>query len=348
MTPFERDIDAQAQAVGRVVAHYAADGSDLLDSVRSLAAGASQVVYVAMGSSRSAALPAATTTGLCWPTDVREAGELLHYGLPAIRPDALVVLVSQSGRSVETVAVAERLQAARHRRLVAVTNDPNSPMATAAQVVLPILAGEEATVATKTWMTTFTVLGLLSESLVRDASDRRPPPASLLPALDEVLAVGSIADGAGAALVSSRSVMVIARGPALAAADYGALIIKETAAMPAECLAGGSFRHGPVEVAGPDVGVVILAPSGRTAELCARLAVDSASMGSPTWLIADNGTSLPAATDRLRVTTLPAVDEAYAPLTMSVPIQRLAARLARDRGREPGVLLRSQKVTDRE
>ena len=73
-----------------------------------------------------------------------------------------------------------------------------------------------------------------------------------------------------------------------------------------------------------------------------------AGLGSPTWLIGDDAAGLPPATDRLRVTTLPAVDEAYAPLTMSVPIQRLAAILARERGRVPGVLLRSQKVTDRE
>ena len=118
----------------------------------------------------------ATTIGICWPTDVLEAGELLHYGLPAIGAEALVVLVSQSGRSIETVAVAERLRAAGHQRLVAVTNDPTSPMAASAHVTLPILAGDEATVATKTWMTTFTVLRLLSESLVRDADTRHAPP----------------------------------------------------------------------------------------------------------------------------------------------------------------------------
>ena len=118
--------------------------------------------------------------------------------------------------------------------------------------------------------------------------------------------------------------------------------------MPAECLAGGSFRHGPLEIAGPEVGMVILAPTGRTRDLCVRLAQETAESGSPTWLIGDVAGAMPAGTDRLRVTTLPAVDEAYAPLTMSVPIQRLAAVLARERGRVPGVLLRSQKVTDRE
>jgi fructoselysine-6-P-deglycase FrlB-like protein len=181
-----------------------------------------------------------------------------------------------------------------------------------------------------------------------DASVRHTPPASLLPALVEVLGTDVNAERLPAAFTGCPSLVVVARGPAIAAADYGALILKETAAIAAECLAGGSFRHGPMEIAGPDVGVVVLAPSGPTHELCVRLARDTAALGSPTWLIADDATSLPTTTDRLRVTTLPAVGEAYAPLTMSVPIQRLAARLARGRGREPGVLLRSQKVTDRE
>jgi glucosamine--fructose-6-phosphate aminotransferase (isomerizing) len=172
MTPFESDIAAQAATLDLLAAHYAATGADALDAARALATGASSVVIVGMGSSRSAALPAVTTIGACLPADVREAGELLHYGMGAIRPDALVVLVSQSGRSVETLAVAERLRAAGHPRIVAVTNDPASPMASMADVVLPILAGDEATVSTKTWVTTFAVLGLLSRSLVDENRTR--------------------------------------------------------------------------------------------------------------------------------------------------------------------------------
>ena len=347
MTPFESDIAAQADALDRLSAHYAAAGADALDAARGLVTGASQVVIVGMGSSRSAALPAATAIGGCWPADVREAGELLHYGIDAIGRDALVVLVSQSGRSVETVAVAERLQAAGHRRTIAVTNDVASPIASAADVVLPILAGDEATVATKTWATTFAVLDLLARTLV-DASGRTSLPQDVLRGMHAVVALRHLADDAATGLAGCRALVVVGRGPTLAAADYGALILKETAAIPAECLAGGSFRHGPLEIVGPEVGVIVLAPSGRTRELCVRLAEETAGLGSPTWLIGDDGGTLPTGTDRSWVTTLPAIDEAYAPLTMSVPIQRLAANLARGRGRTPGVLLRSQKVTDRE
>jgi glutamine---fructose-6-phosphate transaminase (isomerizing) len=348
MTPFELDIGAQAQALERVLAHYTTAGAMTLEASRQLAMGASDVAIVAMGSSRSAAMPAAETIGSSRPACVREAGELLHYGMDGLRPDTLVVLVSQSGRSVETVAVADRLRASGHRRLIAVTNDPSSPMAAVSDVVLPILAGDEATVATKTWTTTFAVLGLLARALADPASALPTVSSSVVRALATTVGVQGLAEDAGAAMAGCSAVVVVGRGPALAAADYGALILKETAAIPAECLAGGSFRHGPLEIAGPAVGMVVLAPRGRTRDLCVRLAEETAGLGSPTWLVGDDDAGLPSTTDRLRVTTLPAVDEAYAPLTMSVPIQRLAAILARERGRVPGVLLRSQKVTDRE
>jgi glucosamine--fructose-6-phosphate aminotransferase (isomerizing) len=167
-------------------------------------------------------------------------------------------------------------------------------------------------------------------------------------ALDAIAATPSIADGAAAAFADVTSLAVIARGPALAAADYGALICKETIALAAQPFAAGSFRHGPMEMSGPAVGAIVMAPTGRTHALCIGMAQEIAALGSPVWLLVDDATAPPPATDRLRVTTLPAVDEADTPLTMSVPIQRLAAAMARARGRVPGVLLVSQKVTDRE
>ena len=264
MTPFESDIAAQADTLDRLAAHYAATGADALDAARVLAAGASAVVIVGMGSSRSAALPAVTTIGACWPADVREAGELLHYGMGAIRPDALVVLVSQSGRSVETAAVAERLRAAGHPRIVAVTNDTASPIASMADVVLPMLAGDEATVATKTWVTTFSVLALLARTLVEQSATFQLPEDALR-AMHDGVGRTDVAAVAAAGMAGCSSLVVVGRGPALAAADYGGLPLKETAGMPAECLAGGSFRHGPLEIVGPHVGVVVLAPSGRDA-----------------------------------------------------------------------------------
>lgn len=348
MSSFEADVLSQGTALRRVRTYYGRDGIAALRAMEALGRAASEIVFTGMGSSLSAARPAAHRLAPHRPTRVWEAAELLHYGLDAIPADALVVLVSQSGRSVETLAVGEALRRRTGACLVSVTNDPSSPMAVISDVTLPILAGEEATVSTKTWMTTFAVLDAVAETLA--AGQGREALATIPDDLPDVIQgiadQRGIASRAAAALAGCDSLVLVARGPALAAADYGALIIKETAGCAAEAMAGGSFRHGPLEIAGPAISLVVLAPQGRTRDLCLRLAVETAQLGSPTWLIGGDAGSLPGETAQLLVTRLPDVPEAFAPLTLSVPLQWLAAELATRRGRQPGVLLRSRKVTD--
>ena len=347
LTPFERDIADQGAALRRVLDHYRGANGTVLATVRSLAADAPRVVLAGMGSSLAAAGPAAARITALKPATAIEAGELLHFGLGTVPAGALVVLVSQSGRSAETLAVGERLRARGDVRIAAVTNDPDSPLALLADVTLPILAGREATVATKTFMTTFVVLDALAGALLAAAGSSDQLPAPGLPeAVDAVAARTEIASAIAGLMASCASISLVGRGRSIAAADYGALILKETAALPAEAMPGGSFRHGPLETCGPEVGLVVFAQRGPTQALAVRLARDACELGSPTWLIGDDAGTLPTDTERLRVTTLPAVEEGYVPLTMSVPIQRLAADLARRRGRVPGELLRSRKVTD--
>ncbi len=355
-TAFERDIAAQPDALRRVMAWYAADGGASLVAAGALAADTSQVMMVAMGSSLSAALPAVDRISGPRTATAHDAGELLHYGQDRIADDTVVVLVSQSGRSIETLTLAEHLRARGHARVIAVTNDPAGPLAELAAVTLPMLAGDEATVATKTYMTTFIVLHLLASALGTMGTKERPQlakagtgiPANLPDQLTAVTERKDLASAAALAMGDCTSLAIVARGPTMSAADYGALIMKETAALSAQSLTGGAFRHGPLEISGPAVGMVVMAPSGPTRDLAIRLAQETSDYGSPTWLIGDDALALPPESDRLRVTTLPAVDEAFAPLLMSVPVQRLAAALARQRGRVPGVLLRSSKVTETE
>jgi glucosamine--fructose-6-phosphate aminotransferase (isomerizing) len=345
---FESELLSQGAALRTALDRYGDGDGVPMRTVRAAAAAAPEVVLAAMGSSLSAAIPAAQRLAFSKPTAVWEAGELLHYGTDAVRAGALVVLVSQSGRSAETLALGERLRAAGATRIVAVTNDEASPLGALAEVSLPILAGDETTVATKTFMTTFVVLQAVVDAIV--GQPRGVVDEALehdLPGIVDGLSADPAAAMRAAELfVGCCSLILVARGPALAAADYGALIVKETAALPAEAMAGGSFRHGPIEIAGPRVGLVVLAPAGRTRDLCIRLAVETSELGSPTWLIADDGPDLPPATDRRLITKVPGVPEQLAPLTLTVPIQRLAAALASGAGREPGTFLRSSKVTD--
>jgi glucosamine--fructose-6-phosphate aminotransferase (isomerizing) len=348
MTTFDSDLVSQGAAIRRVLQRYGDESNVELAEARALGLGAPQVVFAAMGSSLSAALPAATRLARSQPTAVMEAGELLHYGIEGIKRGTVLVLVSQSGRSAETLALGQRMRAAGDVRILAITNDEDSPLAELADVVLPMLAGPEMAVATKTFMTTFVVVHALVDALTADPDPfiRAAITCDLPSVVDAVAADGDPAARAAELFNEIHSIVMVARGPDCRAADSGGWVDKETAGLPAEAMPGGSFRHGPMEIVGPGVGLVVLAPSGCTRELGVRLAVETSEMGGPTWLIGTDRDPLPPGTDTLLITGLPDLPERFAPLTSSVPIQRLAAALAVRNGREPGVLRRSQKVTD--
>jgi glutamine---fructose-6-phosphate transaminase (isomerizing) len=345
VSTFRADVEAQGAVVGTLLDALAGPAAVELGAVRRLAPDRTPVVITGMGSSLSASLTAAGVRA-GRRIDVCEAGELLHYGLDSLDPAALVVLVSQSGRSAETLEVGRRLQA-RGRPTVAIVNDTTSPLAEIAGAILPMRAGTEASVAVRTWVATF----VLVQALVDVLAPTQPSfvDAARAAGLPGLLAALGADPGlcAAAAEVLDRvdALAIIGRGPALAAAEYGALVVKETAALPAEAMSGGSFRHGPMEIAGPRLGVVVLAPTDATHDLATRLAADTAGCGSPTWLITDSDGNAPVAAGLL-VTRLPAVPHRLVPVTLAVPLQHLAASLAVARGREPGVLQRSGKVTE--
>ena len=178
---------------------------------------------------------------------LEDAGEFLHYGLGAASGFGCLIAVSQSGRSAETVRAVERVRGSLP--IVAVVNDVASPVAAAADVVLDVDAGVEAAVATRTYVASVAVLALLAGRVVPDG----PTPADVARAADEMDLQLHATDGARGArhLAGSRALVVVGRGPGLGAADYAALTIKESAAIPAESLSGGAFRHGPLELSRP-------------------------------------------------------------------------------------------------
>jgi glucosamine--fructose-6-phosphate aminotransferase (isomerizing) len=350
MSGFMMDVAAQPAMIRRVVAASTGRLDGPLDAAAALLARSPErpVVVVGMGSSlsggrvlHSVLVPEGRTVIL------EDAGELLHYGLGAATGFGCVVAVSQSGRSVETVRVVERLRVRGDVPVIAVVNDPASPVAHAADVVLDVDVGIEAAVATRTFVGTVAVLALLAGRAVPGG----PTPADLARAADEMDLQLHDAEGARGArhLAGSRALVIVGRGPGLGAADYAALTIKETAAIPAESMAGGAFRHGPLELTTGDVGFVILAPSGATADLAAGTAREIAARGSRTWLLADAALAhMPDDPATLLGTVVPDLSEPLAQLACAVPLQQAADELARAAGRRAGVTVVATKVTDRE
>ncbi|MCL6646009.1 MAG: SIS domain-containing protein, partial [Dehalococcoidia bacterium] len=149
-----------------------------------------------------------------------EAGELLHYGAAAVGPDEVIVAISQSGESVETRRLVEQVRGAR---VLGITNqDGAGEFCRLCDVVLPILAGPESAVSTKTHVNSLLVAMRLVAALgwqdaaPRDALERCPE------ALEQVVAdCFRRAEEAVAFLGPAPNLTVVARGPVSAARASG-------------------------------------------------------------------------------------------------------------------------------
>jgi glucosamine--fructose-6-phosphate aminotransferase (isomerizing) len=344
---FQADICSQGIILGAVLDAYEGPDAKALEAARALAHPGAPVLFTGMGSSLAVArVVAGRLVGEGIRASAHEAGELLHYGFQRVLRDCLVVLVSQSGRSAETVTLADRLRHCEGVRTVAIVNDPASPMAAWADVVLPMHVGAEATVSTKTFVASFVIAHALGDALA--GSQRRTTDlarkAGLPDMLTRIAGQPDIALPGAESMAGVRALSIVARGPSYAAAEYGALIFKETTAVPTEASLGASFRHGPLEITGPTVGVVIL-EDNVTATLARRLAVDTARLGSPTLLLTTASPHDEISRDGLVVIHLPAVPDALVALPYAVMLQLLAVHVAQEHGREPGVLRHATKVT---
>lgn len=342
---FIDDVRAQPAVLRTVVEAYAGPERARLDrALRLLAVDADRpLLVIGMGSSLTAGRTLAGLPGRL--VVLEDAGELLHYGLGAASRVSAMVAVSQSGRSYETVAAVARIRAATRIPVIALVNDLASPLADAADVALPLLAGTEANVATRTYVAAVAILLMLRAGGLTDALRRDL--ARTADAMDQLAASGA-AEAAAAHLAGATSLVVLGRGPSYASALYAGLTIKECSAIPAEPLSGGAFRHGPLELAGPRTGIVVLAPAGPTEALGAGIAGETADLGSPTWLLTERPED-PAPRPNLLVTRIPGgLPETLGALATIVPVQLAAAALARAAGREPGVTRIATKVTDRE
>lgn len=197
-----------------------------------------RVLLVGIGSSRFAALAAASLLRAHGVDAIVEPASAAAPMPPS--PDTLAVFVSASGRTPETVEAAER-----HRgrsRVVAVTNHPERALGESAELVLPLLAGEETGgVACKTYQSTVAVLLLLAGRIVG-----RPSAADLLPA---VAAAESIAATRGDWLEPALDVLgagpVYAVDPAerLSSAEQSALMLREGPRIPADACETGEWLH---------------------------------------------------------------------------------------------------------
>jgi glutamine---fructose-6-phosphate transaminase (isomerizing) len=138
-------------------------------------------------------------------------------------------------------------------------------------------------------------------------------------------------------------IVLLGRGPARAATELGALVLKESGVM-AESVEAGLFRHGPLELAGPGMSAIVMATEPETRRLDLGLAADLVDAGAAVMVVTPDGEAPKGA----RAVATGYLDRALMSAVGVIPTQLLAWRLAGARGRTPGAYLRASKVTTRE
>jgi glucosamine--fructose-6-phosphate aminotransferase (isomerizing) len=246
--------------------------------------------------------------------------------------DQLFLAISQSGKSedlVESAAMARDAGALT----VALVNTPQSPLASACDVVLPMGAGAELSVAaTKSFVASLAALLHLTalwaaDGRLRSAVDRLPERVAAAGELDWSAALDVLAPAA--------SLIAIGRGPTLAIACEAALKLKEVANLHAEAFSGAEFLHGPTALVAPRYPIFVLMPSDAAEAGMRRLVCDLGGKGAALIVTGPEGALPVVAPDHPATDAVCLIQGFYAMLV------RLAARL----GIDPDRPRHLQKVT---
>ena len=286
------------------------------------------IAMVARGSSDHAAVFGRYLLEVATGKPVSLTAPSLHtlYDIEVDYSGQLVIAVSQSGATPEIVRTLQALQDGGGRGL-AITNEPDSPLARAADEALVLELGDERAIpATKTVTGQFTALAIVASALGRVLFTRAELDA-VPDAIQTVLADRGAIAPAAQTLVGVSQLIIVARGYLFAAALETALKIKETCSILADGYSAADLRHGPIAAVTRGVPVVALCAAGRALMDVASLVQDLRAREANVLLVGsgdDADVSLPAG-----------VPEPLAPIVAVVRGQQLAYELALRLGHDP-------------
>ncbi|VCU59245.1 Glucosamine--fructose-6-phosphate aminotransferase [isomerizing] [Tritonibacter mobilis] len=262
------------------------------------------------------------------PVEVDVASEF-RYREPPVSPGTLALFVSQSGETADTLA-ALRYMLDKADVIAGLVNVSESSIARESDVVLPIYAGPEISVAsTKAFTCQLTVLLMLA---LKAAQDRGLPlpegmPADLraLPGLIHQ----SLASEAQIATVSrdlagARDIIFLGRGQLYPLALEGALKLKELSYIHAEGYASGELKHGPIALIDDSVPVIVMAPRDVLFEKTISNMQEVMARGGRVVLVTDADGAREASDGTAEVITMPQVPDALAPILYAIPAQQIA------------------------
>ena len=273
------------------------------------------------------------------PCEVEAASEF-RYRNPIITPSTLVVAVSQSGETADTLA-AIRDARIKGAKVFGITNVVGSPVARESDGVIYTKANKEIAVAsTKSFIGQVVSLTLLSMLLaqVKGKLTTRQTRILFHELGDTAEQIQWILDTqadavreAALACKDAQSALFVGRGMGAAVSHEGALKLKEISYLHAEAYAAGEMKHGPIALIDPGFPVIAVATKSPVYDKCTSNLKECEARGAKIIAVATEGDEdIKQIADH--VIYVPKVRDAFVPITATVPLQLLAREIAVLRG----------------
>jgi glucosamine--fructose-6-phosphate aminotransferase (isomerizing) len=272
------------------------------------------------------------------PAEV-DYGSEFRYRSPLMDPRSLLLMVSQSGETADTLAAVE-IARRKKAKVLSICNVVDSSIPRKSDGVLYTHAGPEISVAsTKAFTTQVTALYLLAVALGRRRGTLSSTQAKKLLAdlmylphwIEETLKLGGEIEALARDLMNNTDFLYLGRGINYPIALEGALKLKEISYIHAEGYPAGEMKHGPIALIDEKMPVVVLLPRDRYFEKTLSNLKEVESRGGKVIILTDEKT-IPSEVSAFGVLTVPKASHFLTPIVLSVPLQMLAYYIAVLRG----------------
>jgi glucosamine--fructose-6-phosphate aminotransferase (isomerizing) len=333
----QKEIFEQPRAIGDTLANIASFGPELFNADPEQWKKFDQILILACGTSYYSACVAKywleDLAGI--PTQVEIASEY-RYRTTVPNPNTLIVVVSQSGETADTLAALRHAQSLGHQYTLAICNVASSAMVRETNWNFLTKAGTEIGVAsTKAFTTQLVALYLLAVSLAKRAGKVSPEREKELlrdlrhlpKALHAVLALEPQIIAWSTAFAKCENALFLGRGMHYPIALEGALKLKEISYIHAEAYPAGELKHGPLALVTDKMPVVTVAPKDDLLEKLKSNMQEVKARGGKLYVFADQDSEI-TSSEGINVIRLPEHYGNLSPILHVVPLQLLAYHTA--------------------
>ena len=337
----QKEIFEQPRAIADTLGHAQLAEPELFGATAEDLKAIDSILILACGTSYYAA-----STAKYWIEDIAgiatqvEIASEYRYRKTVPNPKALVVVVSQSGETADTLAALRHAQALGHQKTLAVCNVATSAMVRETSYQFLTHAGTEIGVAsTKAFTTQLVGLYLLALTLAKLKNNLNPPQEKaafnqlrhLPKAIHAVLALEPQIIAWSEAFAQCENALFLGRGLHYPIALEGALKLKEISYIHAEAYPAGELKHGPLALVTDQMPVVTVAPNDALLEKLKSNMQEVKARGGRLYVFADSDAKI-VAEDGIHVIRTPEHYGDLSPILHVIPLQLLAYHTACARG----------------